>query len=361
MNRQRNERDWGSVLRRSVMWAVVITFLVISISSSVVFVGGQLGPIGVLILGTFLFFAAFVVFLIIETLLELCSKSFAKETHIFFRLIGYAIALAPFVILIGGVFKENTREVRMRHAPPLTAEERSLLQSTFYDLRVGVAKGGAYRTLAIDLQDICLFERVDELHHLEKTDVIATPKLRYHGDKIGWYFSFHLPKEPENAVNVTAYYKIGPKLGDHDQYMDRLAVESITALKILYGQDELRASHSNVDASDAKLGCRRRLKIERAIQDDWRTPTYLSRNYRNVQLETVQSQGFAWIIVDKPKEGRMLVTSLKDIEFRAPFAQNEAAAQDYFALLKSDCTVGERRIAMPARYDSAEFFYTCKN
>ena len=88
------------------------------------------------------------------------------------------------------------------------------------------------------------------------------------------------------------------------------------------------------------------------------TPNYIGDwvwdNYRDVQPQTIQSQGTTWGILDKPEEGRMLVVPGRT----GSIEQYEAAAEDYFEQVGRVCTI--RSGGLKRDHDNVELFYLCK-
>jgi len=149
----------------------------------------------------------------------------------------------------------------MKYSPPLTKEERLLLQSTHLNIRVGVVS--PYLAHAIgsinELQRTCLFDEVAVLEQMNKVDVIATINNNYRGDKRGEKFSLHLPDDPSKKIDIDVYYTLGgPRAGvdESKQYFDRLAVEIINAVRALFGHDNSMISDSMTGISNGESSCR---------------------------------------------------------------------------------------------------------
>lgn len=242
---------------RALLWAFGISFLVFILFSSVFL--GNLGPIPALVYSPIAFVASFIVFWIVETLLASATDLTRKVTY----LVLCVILLAPVVAYIGINHRDFTRTGRMEHAPPLTDEERLLVQATRLNLRIGVANPSRppvyTRSLISDLQETCLFQATGEIEKLEKADVVATITGAYWDDKTGFRFILHPPEQLKEGVEIKIFYKLGLSIGnrDHRQYIDRLSVELIKASQTLFDQGKLVSTDILVAKPDAETGCRR--------------------------------------------------------------------------------------------------------
>jgi hypothetical protein len=124
---------------------------------------------------------------------------------------------------------------------PLTADERALVHSRHFDLRVGVDRGKAYpiyqANLVDDLDRTGLFKSVTSLEDAAPADLIATVTGSYYGDKTGHSFSLQWPRQPERRVGVKVwhYASDGPFLyaSRHRLLVDRLALEVVRQMDAL--------------------------------------------------------------------------------------------------------------------------------
>lgn len=145
------------------------------------------------------------------------------------------VALSP---LIFGTVKNaaafQPRAERMAYAKPLTPDEAHLLQSTRFDLSVGVENTvlGHNLTLSLikDLRARQLFKLVAPLAGMKQPpDLIASV-----GD--GAQFSLRRTTRPDTKVRINVRYKKGGIFQwrkDREQYLDRLTIETIKAVRML--------------------------------------------------------------------------------------------------------------------------------
>jgi hypothetical protein len=211
---------------------------------------------------------SFIVFWVVESLLEPYTGSARKKTY----LVLCVIFLSPIVIYIGFNYQELARAGRMEHPSPLTDEESLLLKSTRLNLRIGVDGEGFppiyTRKLIRDLQETCLFLKVGEINALDKADVVATITGVYWDNKDGARFIFHLP-EYRTGVEIDIVYKpIGFLAaftqtlfgisGERKRYIDRLAVQLIEASQTFSGLNQSIIKGSLNAEPDERLGCRKK-------------------------------------------------------------------------------------------------------
>lgn len=231
---------------------------------------GNLGPIPALVYGPIAFVVSLALFLIIESLLAANSRLSRKNTYIGLLV----VCLIPIVYILifeplayGIDYKAIARDFnyaeRMEHAPPLTEQERLLLQSTHLNLRVGVVNAGYpgdIRALIRELKETCLFYEVGKSNQLLTPDVLATIITHYGYSKDGWHLSLHRPNKPENEVNIQVHYwkpyifSLNTNEIRH-QYTERLAVELIKANQTLFSQDGLKNTGSMYSTLSAKMPC----------------------------------------------------------------------------------------------------------
>lgn len=257
----------SSVVGRAFIGAITIFLLVFFLFFAGFF--GNLGPIAAIIYGPIAFVVSFIVFWIVESLLEPYTESARKLTY----LVLSVILLSPIVIYIGFNYQELARAERMKHPAPLTDEESLLLKSTRLDLRIGV-DGGTFppvylRHLIRDLQETCLFLRAGEINALKNADVVATITGVYWDGKAGARFVFHLPEHRTEGVEIEVVYKPTGVLttfsqrlfgisGERDRYVDRLAVQLIKASQTFSGLSQSIITGSLNAEPDERLGCRKK-------------------------------------------------------------------------------------------------------
>ncbi len=83
---------------------------------------------------------------------------------------------------------------------------------------------------------------------------------------------------------------------------------------------------------------------------------YGLKHYGDVQPQKVESQGNTFGILDKPEEGRMVVTDTINRFKKLPLSQFELAAQAYFERSNRRCTIESAEYISTL---SLEFFYSC--
>lgn len=253
--------DTTGVVGRALIWATAISFFVFFLFSAV-FVG-NLGPIPALIYGPTAFVVSFIVFWIVESLLERHTRSTRKKFYVALSV----ILLAPIVIYTGSNYQGSTRAERMEHAPLLSNEEELLLKSTRLNLRIGVDNPRYAwvdtRSLIEDLRETCLFLEVGVINGFFRADVLATITERYK-DKAGFKFIFHLPEQMREGIEIEVRYKLKSawtgwlsRKTDRKQYIDRLAVELIKASRSLSVPSEYIATEPSVVKTGDETGCRR--------------------------------------------------------------------------------------------------------
>jgi hypothetical protein len=141
-------------------------------------------------------------------------------------------------------FKAYTRAERLKHIPPLTKDERLLLQSTRFNIRVGVVYPGVppgyTRSLIDDLMKTGLFDNVAEFAQMDRADMIATGKKSFYSDKYGKIFTLQPPDGPGKEVRIEIYYTLGGLMGygERKQYLDRLSVKLINTVQELSNRDQ---------------------------------------------------------------------------------------------------------------------------
>ena len=124
---------------------------------------------------------------------------------------------------------------------PLNAEERALIRSRRFNMRVAVDGGKfppIYRTNLIDdLGRTGLFTAVSALRGTQSADLIASVTGSYYGDKAGHSFSLRWPQHPERSVSVKVWYYAsdGPLLyaSRHRLQVERLALEVVRQMDAL--------------------------------------------------------------------------------------------------------------------------------
>ena len=124
---------------------------------------------------------------------------------------------------------------------PLNAEERALVQSRHFEVRVAVDGGKfppIYRANLIDdLGRTGLFTAVGAMDDTHSADLIATVTGSYYGDKTGHSFTLRWPQQPERSVRVKMwhYASDGPLLyvSRHRLKVERLALEVVRQMDAL--------------------------------------------------------------------------------------------------------------------------------
>lgn len=124
---------------------------------------------------------------------------------------------------------------------PLNIEERALVHSRHFDLRVAVDGGKSYpiyrANLIEDLGRTGLFTSVASIEDTRSADLIATVTGSYYGDKTGHSFSLRWPQQPERSVSVKVwhYASDGPLLyaSRHRLLVERLALEVVRQMDAL--------------------------------------------------------------------------------------------------------------------------------
>jgi hypothetical protein len=124
---------------------------------------------------------------------------------------------------------------------PLNAEERALVRSRHFELRVAVDAGRfppIYKTRLIDdLGRTGLFSAVGSMEDVHSPDLIAVVAGSYYGDKTGHSFVLTWPQAPERSVSVKLwhYASDGPLLyaSRHRLQVERLALEIVRQMDAL--------------------------------------------------------------------------------------------------------------------------------
>lgn len=132
---------------------------------------------------------------------------------------------------------------------PLNVEERALVHSRHFELRVAVDGGKSYpiyrANLIDDLRRTGLFTSVASMEDARSADLIATVTGSYYGDKTGHSFSLRWPQQPERSVSVKVwhYASDGPLLyaSRHRLLVERLALEIVRQMDALGPSPETRA------------------------------------------------------------------------------------------------------------------------
>lgn len=255
-----NVKKAPNIIKRSFVYAVSLSLIVFFLCMTVFF--GNLGPIPALIYSPIAFSVSFVVCLFVEALLSR-KPAFGRKKAYGIAIV--VICLIPTGFYLQDIYEENTQEVRMRHALPLTNEERLLLQSTRLNFRVAVVNKDyppiATAKLIRDLQKTCLFREVGELDLVEDADLIVTMEGYWRNIHNGLSVGIRVPGDSGKVVYKSVYYKLNRFFGgdtDEDQYIDRLTVELIDASKTLYGESELITADSLAVTPDKEVSCRRR-------------------------------------------------------------------------------------------------------
>ena len=155
-------------------------------------------------------------------------------------------AYAFFALVFSSANAGMDRDTRMEGAPALTAAERELLAATHFDLAVAVTSSNGQpgesqwlRTrdaLIRELDGFGLFDAVAAVGVVPESDLIVVARDGPFGNRTGTSFTLALMDDPENEVEVRVNYYVAPMWsgeGDRQQYLDRVAVETINAVKQL--------------------------------------------------------------------------------------------------------------------------------
>lgn len=125
---------------------------------------------------------------------------------------------------------------------PLNTEERALIKSRHFQLRVGVDAGRfppVYRaSLLRDLGETGLFTEIEPIENTRSPDLIATVTGQYYGDMTGDSFSLHWARQPERKVDVKMWHYVHLSLGTLVGRTRRLEVERL-ALEVIRQMDAL--------------------------------------------------------------------------------------------------------------------------
>ena len=246
-------RDLLGILGRALGWASGLAVLVFILAFlGPIIIGGpgaHQAPLAAFILAPVTFPLAFVITLLIQIRRALRLSIGGK--------FAYFVLLALFLIPTTHVvrffsemdfrsidFKAYTRAERLKHIPPLTKDERLLLQSTHFNIRVGVVNPGSLpvytRSFIDDLRKTGLFDDVAEFAQMDRADMIATGKKSFYSDKYGKIFTLQPPDGPGKEVRIEIYYTLGGLMGygERKQYLDRLSVKLINTVQELSNRDQ---------------------------------------------------------------------------------------------------------------------------
>ncbi len=128
----------------------------------------------------------------------------------------------------------------------LNHEERAVVQSRHFDLRVAV-DGGRFpevyrRGLVSDLGQTGLFTEIGRIEEIHLPDLIATVTGSHYGDQEGHRFSLHWTRHPERKVTVDVwhYATMFPLSYARRHHMEneRLALEVIRQMDALGAADQ---------------------------------------------------------------------------------------------------------------------------
>ncbi len=220
--------------------------------------GAHQGPLGAFIYAPATFFLVFVIASLIQIRRALRLSIGGKFAY--FGLL--ALFLIPTARIVGFIseidfvksvrnidLKSYSKSERLKHIPPLTDDERRLLRSTHFNIRVGVVNPSApvvyTRSLIRDLKKTGLFDEVAEFGQMGKADLIATLTGGYYGDKAGQSFTLKPPGGPGKEISIRIYYTLGGLLsggGEQNQYLDRLSVALINAVPELLNSNPYEGS-----------------------------------------------------------------------------------------------------------------------
>ena len=250
-------RDLLGILGRALLWASGLAVLVFFLAFfGPIIIGGpgaHQAPLAAFIFAPATFFLAFVIVLLIQIRHALRLSIGGKFAY--FVLLALLLIPTTHVVRIFSEmdfrsidFKAYTRAERLKHIPPLTKDERLLLQSTHFNIRVGVVYPGVppgyTRSLIDDLMKTGLFDNVAEFAQMDRADMIATGKKSFYSDKYGKIFTLQPPDGPGKEVRIEIYYTLGGLMGygERKQYLDRLSVKLINTVQELLNRDQYEGS-----------------------------------------------------------------------------------------------------------------------
>ena len=249
-------RDFLSIAGKAIVVACGVAFLVFILAFVGPLViggpGAHQAPLAAFFYAPGVFFLAFVITLVVQIRKALRLNIGGKIAYF----VVLALFLVPTVNIVGIVsgvdpvtwvrnadFKAYSKSERLKYIPPLTEEERRLLQTTHFSIRIGVVNPkfpAVYtRSLVDDLKKTGLFDDVAALDQMEKVDLITTLKGTYYGDKQGQSFTLQPPDGPGKEVSIKVFYILGGLLanGEQQQYLDRISVALIDTVPELLGRD----------------------------------------------------------------------------------------------------------------------------
>ncbi len=249
-------RDFLSISGKALVVACGVAFAIFVLA----FVGPLLiggpgahqAPLAAFFYAPGVFFLAFVVALVVQVRAALRLNIGGKIAY-FVLLVLFLVPTVNIVGVVSGIvpvgwvrnadFKAYSKSERLKHIPPLSEEERRLLQSSHFNIRIGVVNPkfpAVYtRSLVDDLKKTGLFDEVAALDQMGKVDLIATVKGTYYGDKEGQRFTLQPADGPGKEVSIKVFYILGGLLasGEQQQYLDRLSVALVNTVPELLRYD----------------------------------------------------------------------------------------------------------------------------
>jgi hypothetical protein len=241
-------KGFFAILGRAILWSLGTSLTVFAVA----FIGPLLmggpgahqGPLGAFYFAPIAFRIVLPIGYILQYRRALDLDGAGKATYLVVLALILLQAVSPARIIAALDLSIDlagySREERLQHAPALNEQERSLRESTQLDLRVGVQNlrfPPVYTNkLVSDLDETGLFQVVKELAQMEDVDLVATVTGTYWGDKNGQRFTLRWAKDGSAEEEVRVYYTIGGIMSgakDRRQYIDRLAIEVIQAVRAL--------------------------------------------------------------------------------------------------------------------------------
>ena len=257
-------RDFLKVLGWSFLVAggsaVLVFILAFTVPLMIGGPGAHQAPLAAFLYAPAVFFAVFVIALVVQVRRTLRLNIGGKIAY----LVLLALLLIPtarIVTIFGEInplnwirntdFKAYGKSERLKHIPTLTDDERRLLQSAHFNIRIGVVDHSypdVYtRSLIDDLKKTGLFDEVAEFSQTGKADLIATLKGTYYGDKRGQSFTLQPPDGPGKESSTKIFYTLGGQTGSGEakQYLDRLSISLVNTVPELLNREQYEGNRSD--------------------------------------------------------------------------------------------------------------------
>ena len=241
-------KDFLAILGKALLWAIgtsAVVFVVTFIGPLIIGgPGAHQGPLGAFILAPM----AFPLVLLLAYLLQyrralrLAGAGKAAYAVVFVILLVPAVSATRFLARLHLSIDTAgySRKERLLHAAAITDDERRLRDSTHFDFGVRVENPRfppVYTgVLVTDLTATRLFRAVDERMTMENAKLVASVTGSYYGDRQGLSFTLRRTDGQAAPVQLKVFYTVGgifSQMGDRRQYLDRLAVELIRAVRTL--------------------------------------------------------------------------------------------------------------------------------